>query len=213
MCSVGWQGTLRNAQGGNKETMNTANTGNTVNGLWQPVCHALWNFDSTGLCVLLAGKAHSAMHREGANPTMNTMNTGNTIDGLWYTVSHVLRKFHGTWLTRFLVLTPVFLVFPVFPVGLARSIGRAHGAKHRVGANPTMNTMNTGNTIDGQWHTVSHVLRKFHGTWLTRFPVLSPVFLVLPVFPVGLAPSIGSAQSALPANSPLHPVPRKIHSP
>ena len=41
--------------------MNTANTGNTVNGLWQPVCHALWNFDSTGLCVLLAGKAHCAM--------------------------------------------------------------------------------------------------------------------------------------------------------
>ena len=62
----GWQGTLRKAQGGNKETMNTANTGNTVNGLWQPVCHALWNFDSTGLCVLLAGKAHCAMHRVGA---------------------------------------------------------------------------------------------------------------------------------------------------
>ena len=59
----GWQSTLRNAQGGSKETMNTANTGNTVNGLWQPVCHALWNFDSTGLCVLLAGKAHCAMHR------------------------------------------------------------------------------------------------------------------------------------------------------
>ena len=53
---IGWQSTLRNAQGGSKETMNTANTGNTVNGLWQPVCHALWNFDSTGLCVLLAGK-------------------------------------------------------------------------------------------------------------------------------------------------------------
>ena len=46
--------------------MNTANTGNTVNGLWQPVCHALWNFDSTGLCVLLAGKALCAMHRVGA---------------------------------------------------------------------------------------------------------------------------------------------------
>ena len=46
--------------------MNTANTGNTVNGLCQPVCHVLWNFDSTGLCVLLAGKAHCAMHRVGA---------------------------------------------------------------------------------------------------------------------------------------------------
>ena len=62
----GWQSTLRKAQGGNKETMNTANTGNTVNGLWQPVCHVLWNFDSTGLCVLLAGKAHCAGHRAGA---------------------------------------------------------------------------------------------------------------------------------------------------
>ena len=66
----GWQGTLRNAQGGNKETMNTANTGNTVNGLWQPVCHVLWNFDSTGLCVLLAGKAHCA------KPILRAKNVG-----------------------------------------------------------------------------------------------------------------------------------------
>ena len=57
---TGWQSTWRNAQGGSKETMNTANTGNTMDGLWQPVCHALWNFDSTGLCVLLAGRAHCA---------------------------------------------------------------------------------------------------------------------------------------------------------
>ena len=63
---IGLQSTLCKAQGGNKETMNTANTGNTVNGLWQPVCHALWNFDSTGLCVLLAGKALCAGHRERA---------------------------------------------------------------------------------------------------------------------------------------------------
>ena len=63
---IGWQSTLRRAQGAGKETMNTANTGNTVNGLCQPVCHVLWNFDSTGLCVLLAGKAHCAMHRVGA---------------------------------------------------------------------------------------------------------------------------------------------------
>ena len=90
--------------------------------------------------------------------------------------------------------------------------GRAHCAEHRVGANPTMNTMNTGNTIDGQWHTVSHVLRKFHGTWLTHFPVLSPVFLVFPVFPVGLAHSIGSAQCALPANRTRSQVLRKFHS-
>ena len=88
--------------------------------------------------------------------------------------------------------------------------GRAHCAEHRVGANPTMNTMNTGNTIDGQWHTVSHVLRKFHGTWLTRFPVLSPVFLVFPVFSVGLAHSIGSAQCAPPANKTRSHVPRKF---
>ena len=73
--------------------------------------------------------------------------------------------------------------------------GRAHGAKHRVRANPTMNTMNTGNTIDGLWHTADHVLRNFHGTWLTRFPVLTPVFLVFPVFPVGLARSIVTALS------------------
>ncbi|MBQ4336839.1 MAG: hypothetical protein IJC34_06580, partial [Lentisphaeria bacterium] len=33
----------------------------------------------------------------------------------------------------------------------------------------------------------------------TRFPVLSPVFLVFPVFPVGIARSIGPAQCALPA--------------
>ena len=124
----GWQGTLRNAQGGSKETMNTANTGNTVNGLWQPVCHALWNFDSTGLCVLLAGKALCAMHRVGANPTGNTMNTGNTMDGLWHTAGYTLRKFHDTWLTRFPVSSPVFLVFLVFPGGITHSIGSAQCA-------------------------------------------------------------------------------------
>ena len=67
---IGWQGTLCNAQGGSKETMNTANTGNTVNGLWQPVCHALWNFDSTGLCVLLVGRALCA------EPILRAKNVG-----------------------------------------------------------------------------------------------------------------------------------------
>ena len=111
----------------------------------------------------------------------------------WCSECHVLLYFYSTWLRVLLV-------------------GGAYCAEHRVGANPTMNTMNTGNTIDGQWHTVSHVLRKFHGTWLTRFPVLSPVFLVFPVFPVGLAHSIGSAQCALPANRTRSQVLRKFHS-
>ena len=95
--------------------------------------------------------------------------------------------------------------------------GKAHCAMHRVGATPTGNTMNTGNTMDGLWHTAGYTLRKFHDTWLTRFPVSSPVFLVFLVFPGGITHSIGSApvfavlrrskQSALPANRPHHPCP------
>ena len=172
---------MRRAQGAGPPPLLTelwrAGSENGHNGLdsaWHTVSYALRNFKST---FPLAGGAHCAEHRVGANPTMNTMNTGNTIDGQWYTVSHVLRKFHGTWLTRFPVLTPVFLVFPVFPVGLARSTGSAQCA-------PPANRPR------------SHVLRKFHGTWLTRFLVLTPVFLVFPVFPVGLARSIGRAHGA-----------------
>ena len=54
--------------------------------------------------------------------------------------------------------------------------------------------------MDGLWHTAGYTLRKFHDTWLTRFPVSSPVFLVFLVFPGGITHSIGSAQCAMPAN-------------
>ena len=41
-----------------------------ADGTWCSGCHALWNFDSTGLCVLLAGRAHCAM------PILRAKNVG-----------------------------------------------------------------------------------------------------------------------------------------
>ena len=70
-------GTLRNAQGGSKGIRTCTDLYGLVRtllrrrlrragGTWCSVCHALWNFDSTGLCVLLAGRALCAKHRVGA---------------------------------------------------------------------------------------------------------------------------------------------------
>ena len=42
-----WHSTLRTAQGAGRDAMNTMNSGNTMNGLWHAVCHALLNFRST----------------------------------------------------------------------------------------------------------------------------------------------------------------------
>ena len=120
---IGWQSALRGADtAGNENGHDGQNGQNGQGGTGHTECHVFLYFCSAWPRGGVVGGAHCAERMVGAKPTMNTMNTGNTIDSLWHTVSHVLRKFHGTWLTRFLVLTPVFLVFPV---GLARSTGSA----------------------------------------------------------------------------------------
>ena len=44
-------------------------------------------------------------------------------------------------------------------IGWQNTLRKAHG-----GVNTTVNTMNTGNTMDGLWHTAGYTLRKFHYT-------------------------------------------------
>ena len=147
---------------------------------WHSVCHVHLNIRSAWLTESQSPTPYSSVPiRTSPFYTAHTMCSAQCAPPANRTRSHVLRKFHGTWLTRFPVLSPVFLVFPVFPVGLAHSIGSAQCA-------PPAN------------RTRSHVLRKFHSTWLSCKLDKKIAFPGFIVFPVGRAPTMCIAQSASP---------------
>ena len=149
-----------------------------MDGLWQPVCHALWNFNSTGLRGLSAGRAHCAM------PILRAKNVGQVglvglvgrlAQGAVRAMCCEISKAHG-W-QRAMCQLSIMSIMSIMSIFTAPTLCIAQCA---LPANRTH----------------SPVLSKFQSTWLTR--ILCPSSVQVRTSPYSLAPTLYTAQCALP---------------